>query len=208
MKLKAFFKGRRRCECAPFGKVWKFNNRYETVGIFICLAFILIFCGFFISLNEPMAFLSLFLPFLLILLICVYGLHDNIYSLIALGSRSEAEYELLCREYREFKEKNILRYGIITSYGIVSDDGMLPWNKITRIKVTPKERRYTHRGGIKTVPAKIRYYASISGKLGTSLSISLTEQYDLSDEIERFLDMVVKHTDPHCLIENEYYYEQ
>ena len=46
------------------------------------------------------------------------------------------------------------------------------------------------------------------GKLSISLSLSLAEQYDLSDEIERFLDLAVKHTDPHCLIENEYYYEQ
>ena len=120
---------------------------------------------------------------------------------------TDAEYEKLCREYREFKEKNIVRYGIITSYGIVSDDGMLPWSKITRIKVTPKERRYTHRGGVKTIPAKIRYYASIGAKLRISLSLSLSEQYDLSDEIERFLDMVVKHTDPHCFIENEYYFQ-
>lgn len=208
MKLKAFFSGRRRLEYAPFGKVWKFNNRYETVGIFICLAFILVFCGFSISLNEPIAFLALVLPFLLILLICVYGLRDNIYSLITLGSMTDEEYEALCREYREFKEKNILRYGIITRYAIVTDEGMLPWNKITKIKATPKERYYTSRG-VRTIPAKIRYYASV-GKFKhlLSLSLSLAEPYDLSDEIERFLDLATKRTDPHCFIDNEYYFEQ
>lgn len=208
MKFKAFFSGRRRREHAPFGESWKFNSRFEAASFIIFLVFTVFAIAIFTLSKDATIVICGISVYILILLLIAYEFKDNIYSLIALGSLSEAEYELLCREYREFKEKNIIRYGIITSYGIVSDDGMLPWNKITRIKVTPKERRYTHKGGVKTVSAKIRYYASIGGKLSISLSLSLAEQYDLSDEVERFLDIVVKHTDPHCLIENEYYYEQ
>ena len=208
MKFKAFFSGRRRREHAPFGESWKFSARYEAASFIIFLVFTVFAIAIFTLSKDATIVICGISVYILILLLIAYEFKDNIYSLIALGSLSEEDYELLCREYREFKEKNILRYGIITSYGIVSDDGMLPWNKITRIKVTPKERRYTHRGGVKTVSAKIRYYASIGGKLSISLSLSLAEQYDLSDEIERFLDLTVKHTDPHCLIENEYYYEQ
>ena len=208
MKFKAFFSGRRRREHAPFGESWKFSARYEAASFIIFLVFTVFAIAIFTLSKDATIVICGISVYILILLLIAYEFKDNIYSLIALGSLSEEDYELLCREYREFKEKNILRYGIITSYGIVSDDGMLPWNKITRIKVTPKERRYTHRGGVKTVSAKIRYYASIGGKLSISLSLSLAEQYDLSDEIERFLDLAVKHTDPHCLIENEYYYEQ
>lgn len=208
MKIKALFKGINRREYAPFGKSWKFHNRFETVAIFLFLALTVLLCSLCAIFGEPIAYFCLLLPYFLILLFLVYGLRDNIYSLITLGSMTDEEYEALCREYREFKEKNILRYGIITRYAIVTDEGMLPWNKITKIKATPKERYYTSRG-VRTIPAKIRYYASV-GKFKhlLSLSLSLAEPYDLSDEIERFLDLATKRTDPHCFIDNEYYFEQ
>jgi len=170
MKLKAFFSGRRRREYAPFGESWKFSARYEAASFIIFLVFTVFAIAIFTLSKDATIVICGISVYILILLLIAYEFKDNIYSLIALGSLSEEDYELLCREYREFKEKNIIRYGIITSYGIVSDDGMLPWNKITRIKVTPKERRYTHKGGVKTVSAKIRYYASIGGKLSISLS--------------------------------------
>lgn len=199
--LKAFFKGRARRDYAPFGKAWKFGTRFETAAIFIFLGFTAFYIGILFLAGGGMI-LACLVPYLFICSLAFYGLRDNICSLISLGSMTDAEYEKLCREYREFKEKNIVRYGIITSYGIVTDDGMLPWSKITKIKITPKMYGYRNR----QIPPMIRYTIG-KGLKSLTLTVSLDQEYNLSDEIERFLDLAVKHTDPHCFIENEYYFQ-
>ena len=201
--FKAFFKGIQRREYAPFGKAWKFGSRFETAAIFIFLGFTAFYLGIGALADGGAMFFGFgLIPYLFLCSLLLYGLRDNIYSLISLGSMTDGEYESLCREYREFKEKNIIRYGIITSNHIVTDDGMLPWSKITKIKITPKMYGYRNR----QIPPKIRYTIG-KGFKSLTLTVDLAQEYNLSDEIERFLDLAVKHTEPHCFIENEYYYE-
>ena len=126
-----------------------------------------------------------------------------------LSAMTDEEHNKLVAEYKKYEERNITRYGHLTSYGLVLDANILPWENIKQIELIPGEYKwvYTKRGGYeKYNPAKIKVTSLFGTKTITTTSSLSPEEYDLTDEIRRFLDSIPKYTDKEIKVENNYYY--
>ena len=111
--------------------------------------------------------------------------------------------------FKKYEERNITRYGHLTSYGLVLDANIIPWKNIKQIEFIPGEYRwvYTKRGGYeKYYPAKIKVASLFGTKTITTTSSLSPEEYDLTDELQRFLDSIPKYTEKKIKVENNYYY--
>lgn len=198
-----------RIKYSPFGQKWHRKFKLNITVSAICAAFMVFFSLLIFLVSPTAGIISLLLLPALFYLSMYLTSSDYISQAKQLSAMSEHEFEELVREYRQFEEKNIVRYGHLTSYGIILDDGMLPWNSITEIEFKPKEYSYTH-NGTDVTPARI----IVTGKTGKTDKKSrvLTqylggETYNLSDEIDRFIDSIPKYTEHRLFINNNYYYE-
>jgi hypothetical protein len=91
----------------------------------------------------------------------------------------------------------------------VLDANIIPWENIKQIEFIPGEYRwvYTKRGGYeKYYPAKIKVASLFGTKTITTTSSLSPEEYDLTDELQRFLDSISKYTEKEIKVENNYYY--
>jgi hypothetical protein len=126
-----------------------------------------------------------------------------------LSAMTDEEHNKLIADYKKYEERNIIRYGHLTSYGLVLDTHILPWGNIKTIEFEPGEYRYVYRKGggyMKYFPAKITVTSKFGEKtVKTAASIG-NEDYDLSDEISRFLDSIPKYTEHKFEVINGYYY--
>jgi len=196
-----------RIKYSPFGK--RLYERFKhTVTILAVFAAFMLFFSILIYLASA----TMGIIFLLLLpgFFCL-GIYatsaDFLFQTRQISSMPESEFESLVREYKQFGEKNIIRYGHLTAYGIILEDGIIPWDKITEIEFKPKIYNYAYRG-VDVTPASITVKAKF-GKRTYSLSQYLAEEnYDLSDEIEHFIESIPKYTEHRFLINNNYHYEQ
>ena len=105
--------------------------------------------------------------------------------------------------------RNIIRYGHLTSYGLILDADILPWGNIRAIEFVPGEYRHVYRKGggyMKYFPAEIKVTLQFGNKSITETKSLDNEDYDLSDEIARFLDSIPKYTEHKFEVINGYYY--
>ena len=126
-----------------------------------------------------------------------------------LSEMTDEEHNKLILEYKKYEERNIIRYGHLTSYGLVLDTHILPWGNIKTIEFEPGEYRYVYRKGggyMKYFPAKITVTLKFGEKTVKTSSTLDNEDYDLSDEIARFLESIPKYTDHKFAIDNRYYF--
>ena len=126
-----------------------------------------------------------------------------------LSDMTDEKHNRLIAEYKKYEERNIIRYGHLTSYGWVLDTRILPWKNIERIEIKPGEYRYVrtaHGGHMEYFPAKVRLTCCFDKKkVEVSHSIA-NEDYDLSDEISRLLESIPTYTEHKFAVDNEYYY--
>ena len=198
-----------RIKYSPFGK--RIMNRFKGSFIIGALLFplMLFFCLIFFAGNWWVGILSIPATILVPLLIMWSSASDAIFQAKLLSAMTDEEHNKLVTEYKKFEERNITRYGHLTSYGLVLDAHILPWENIKHLKFIPGQYKWVyskHGAYEKYYPAKIKVTSLFGTKtIETSSSLS-PEEYDLTDEIKSFLEKLPKYTDKKIKVENNYYY--
>lgn len=198
-----------RIKYSPLGK--RIMNRFKA-SVILGLApvpLMLLFClmGFGISVSSGVisTVITLTIP-----AIVIYStIKGVLFQARLLSDMTDREHETLIAEYKKYEEKNIIRYGHLTSYGIVLEGGILPWRSIDEIKFSPGEYRLTYtRHGLRRryVPPKISVHATIEKKKVVISQPLGNEDYDVSDEIERFIESLPKYTEHRFLVYNNYHH--
>ena len=126
-----------------------------------------------------------------------------------LSEMSDEEHNKLVLEYKQYEERNIIRYGHLTTYGMVLDAHILPWRNIKAIEFAPGEYRYVYRKGggyMKYFPAKITVTSKFGEKTVKVAASIGSEDYNLSDEIAQFIESIPKYSDHKLEVINGYYY--
>ncbi|MBQ3228851.1 MAG: hypothetical protein IJB43_09730 [Clostridia bacterium] len=126
-----------------------------------------------------------------------------------LSAMTDEEHNKLVLEYKKYEERNIIRYGHLTSYGLILNANILPWGNIKAIEFVPGEYRYVYRkygSHMKYYPAKIKVTLLFGAKKITETKSLDNEDYDLSDEIALFLESIPKYTEHKFEVTNGYYY--
>ncbi len=134
---------------------------------------------------------------------------DAIFQAKILSAMTDEEHNKLVLDYKKYEDRNIIRYGHLTSYGLILDAHILPWENIRSIEFTPGEYRYVYRkhgSSVEYFPAKIKVTSHFGNKSFTETKSLDNEDYDLSDEIARFLDSIPKYTEHKFEVLNSYYY--
>ena len=169
----------------------------------------LFFCLVFFAGNWWTGIISIPVTIGLPLFIMWVSAEKAILQARLLSALTDEEHNNLIAEYKKYEERNITRYGHLTSYGLVLDANIIPWKNIKQIEFIPGEYRwvYTKRGGYeKYYPAKIKVASLFGTKTITTTSSLSPEEYDLTDELQRFLDSIPKYTEKKIKVENNYYY--
>lgn len=198
-----------RIKYSPFGK--QIMNRFKMSFIVGALLFplMLFFCLVFFAGNWWAGIISIPVTIGLPMFIMWVSAEEAILQARLLSAMTDEEHHKLIAEYKKYEDRNITRYGHLTSYGLILDAHILPWENIKQIEFIPGEYKwvYTKRGGYeKYYPAKIKVTSLFGTKTITTTSSLSPEEYDLTDEIRRFLDSISKYTDKEIKVENNYYY--
>ena len=198
-----------RIKYSPFGK--RITNSFKRSFIVGGLLFplMLLHCLIFFSSKWWIGIISIPVTIAIPLLIMWSSAKDAIIQAKLLSALTDEEHNRLVLEYKKFEERNIIRYGHLTSYGLILDANILPWESIKQIEFLPGEYRYVYRKGggyMKYFPAKIKVTSLFGNKSMTDTKALDNEDYDLSDEIARFLDSIPKYTEHKFKVINGYYY--
>ena len=198
-----------RIKYSPFGK--RITNSFKRSFIVGTLLFplMLLWCIIFFSAKWWTGILSIPVTILVPLLIMWSSASDALFQAKLLSAMTDEEHNKLIAEYKKFEERNIIRYGHLTSYGLILDTHILPWENIKHIKFIPGQYKwvYTNRGGYeKYYPAKIKVTSLFGTKAIETTSSLSPEEYDLTDEIKSFFEKLPKYTDKEIKVENNYYY--
>ena len=198
-----------RIKYSPFGK--QLMKRFKTSFIIGALIFplMLLHCLIFFAGKWWIGIISIPITVAIPLLIMWSSTKEALFQARLLSDLTDEEHNKLVAEYKKYEERNITRYGHLTSYGLVLDAHILPWENIKQIEFIPGEYRwvYTNRGGYeKYYPAKIKVTSIFGTKRITTTSSLSPEEYDLTDELGRFLESIPQYTDKEIKVENNYYY--
>lgn len=198
-----------RIQYSPFGK--RITNRLKGSVIMgasmlpLMLLLSLLFFAPSVWFGIIMLPLTVGIPIFLI----YTSAKDAIVQAKLLSAMTDEEHNSLVKEYNKYEERNIIRYGHLTSYGLILDANILPWESIRQIEFVPGEYRYVYRKGggyMKYFPAKIKVTSHFGNKSMTDTKALDNEDYDLSDEISRFLESIPKYTEHRFEVINGYYY--
>lgn len=198
-----------RIKYSPFGK--RITNRFKGSIIMGTMMLPLMALLSLISFAPSVWFgiIMLFPTVGIPIFITYTSTKDAIIQAKLLSALTDEEHNRLVLEYKKFEERNIIRYGHLTSYGLILDANILPWESIKQIEFLPGEYRYVYRKGggyMKYFPAKIKVTSLFGKKSMTDAKALDNEDYDLSDEIARFLDSIPKYTEQKFKVINGYYY--
>lgn len=197
-----------RIKYSPLGK--RIMNRFKA-SIILGLAptpLMLLICLIGFGISVPSGVIWTLITLTISAIIIYSSVKGVLFQARLLSDMTDREHETLIAEYKKYEEKNIIRYGHLTSYGIILDNGILPWRSIDEIKFSPgeyRQTRTTHGWTTQYYPAKITVYATVEKKSVTMSQSLSNEDYDLSNEIERFIDSIPKYTEHRFLINNNYY---
>ena len=198
-----------RIKYSPFGK--QITNRFKgsiIMGTMMLPLMILLSLLFFapsVLLGICMMPITVGVPIFLI----YASTKEALFGAKILSAMTDEEHNRLVLEYKKYEERNIIRYGHLTSYGLIIDAHILPWGNIKTIEFVPGEYRsvYSKHGSrMKYYPAKIKVTSLFGTKKITESKSLDNEDYDLSDEITRFLDSIPKYTEHKFEVINGYYY--
>ena len=199
-----------RIKYSPFGK--RITNVFKgDLILSVCTVPIgILFCSFGLMAGSAdfciiMALLFLGVPAFLV----VSTVKKVLLEARLLSAMTDEEHNKLIADYKKYEERNIIRYGHLTSYGLVLDTHILPWGNIKTIEFEPGEYRYVYRKGggyMKYFPAKITVTSKFGEKTVKTSSSLDNEDYDLSDEIAQFIESFPKYTEHKFEVINGYYY--
>ena len=198
-----------RIKYSPFGK--RIMNKFKVMLIIAVALFplMLLLCALMFAGSWILGIIFIPITIGIPILIAYTSVRDVLFEARILSEMTDGEHNLLIMEYKKYEERNIIRYGHLTSYGMIMDGRILPWKNIRKIEFFPGEYHYVYRkhgGHTKYFPAKITVCSQFGKKLVSSTHSLDNEDYDLSDEIERFIESLPKYTKQRILIGNRYYY--
>ena len=196
-----------RIKYSPFGK--RIMNGFKAeLLLSLCTAPLgLIFCSFALMAGSLTACIIMALFLLGVPAILVFTtVQSTLFEARLLSEMTDEEHNRLILEYKKYEERNIIRYGHLTSYGMILADRILPWKNIKEIRFMPGEYRRSGKHGYQYYPAKISVIAEFGKKRVTTTCGLGNEDYDLSNEIERFLESIPKYTEHKFAVDNGYYY--
>ena len=199
-----------RIKYSPFGK--RITNVFKgNIIISVCTVPLgLLICSFALMAGSVSAGIIMALIFLGVpAFLVATSVKRVLLEARLLSAMTDEEHNKLIAEYKKYEERNIIRYGHLTSYGWVMGDRIFPWGNIKKIEIKPGEYRYVHstRGGhYKYFPPEIVVTALFDKKAVTATHTISNEDYDLADEIERFLDSIPKYTEYRFAVDNGYYF--
>ena len=196
-----------RLKYSPFGKRIMNGFKAEIIlavctvplGVFIT-AFALM-AGSLIS-AAILALILLGVPTVLV----ITSVRSTLFEANLLSEMTDEDHNRLIAEYKKYEERNITRYGHLTSYGIILADRILPWKNVKKISFRPGQYRRSGKGGYHYHPATITVTAEFRKKRIVSGLALINEEYDLSGEIEAFLGSIPNYTEYRFAVDNEYYY--
>lgn len=198
-----------RIKYSPLGKgishVFKFSVIYGILTVPLSI----ILCMIFFAISAVLGWVMLPVAASIPVLTAYLTARDSLPQARLLSDMTDSEYEKLIAEYKKYGEKNAAFCGHLTSYGIVLDDGIIPWNAIRKIKFSPGEYKLVNRrrAGLVRIyfRPQITVYANIEKEHIISQYIS-NEAHDLSEEIASFIDSIPQYTDHSFEIDNDYYF--
>lgn len=196
-----------RIKYSPFGKRIMNGFKAEIILSVCTVPLGLLFCSFALMAGSASACIIMALIFLGVpAFLVATTVKSTLFEARLLSEMTDEEHNRLIAEYKKYEERNIIRYGHLTSYGMILADRILPWKNIKEIRFLPGEYRRSGRHGYQYYPAKITVIAEFDKKrVVTSCGLG-NEDYDLSGEIERFLDSIPDYTEYKFAVDNEYYY--
>ncbi len=198
-----------RIKYSPFGK--RITNRFKgsiILGALMLPLMVLLSLLFFAAsvwFGIFMIPITVGIPIFLI----YSSTKDALFQAKILSALTDEEHNNLVLEYKKYEDRNIIRYGHLTSYGLILDAHILPWGNIKTIEFIPGEYRNVykkHGSYLKYFPAKIKVTSHFGNRDITETKSLDNEDYDLSDEIARFLDSIPKYTEHKFEVINRYYY--
>ena len=198
-----------RIKYSPLGKgishVFKFSVIYGILAVPLAI----LLCMIFFAISAVLGWVMLPVTAAIPVLVAYLTVRDSLPQARLLSAMTDSEYERLIAEYKKYGERNTAFCGHLTSYGIVLDEGVLPWNAISKIKFSPGEYRLVNRRNEWLVRVyyhpQITVYANIEKELSISQYLR-GEAYDLSDEIASFIESIPEYTEHSFEIDNEYYF--
>lgn len=199
-----------RIKYSPFGKKITTDFKFAFIGGLLSFPLMLLFSLIFFAISIWFGIFMIPFTVGIPILIAYYVSKQALLQSRLLSAMTDEEHNKLILEYKNFEERNLTRFGHLTSYGIVLDTHILPWESIKQIRFVPGEYRLVYRRnhGRQRVysPAKIKVTAVFGTKSTTITSSLHNEDYDLSDEIASFLTSIPKYTEHKFEVLNRYYY--
>ena len=199
-----------RIKYSPFGQKITTDFKFAFIGVLLSFPLMLLFSLIFFAISIWFGIFMIPFTVGIPILIAYYVSKQALLQSRLLSTMTDEEHNKLILEYKNFEERNLTRFGHLTSYGIVLDTHILPWESIKQIRFVPGEYRLVYRRnhGRQRVysPAKIKVTAVFGTKSTTITSSLHNEDYDLSDEIASFLTSIPKYTEHKFEVINGYYY--
>ena len=199
-----------RIKYSPFGKRIATDFKFAFIGGLLSFPLMLLFSLIFFAASFWFGIFMIPFTVGIPVMIAYYVSKQAFLQARLLSAMTDEEHNKLILEYKNFEERNMTRFGHLTSYGLVLDTHILPWESVKQIRFAPGEYRLVYRRnhGRQRVyyPAKIKVTAAFGTKSTTVTSSLHNEDYDLSDEITRFLDSIPKYTEHKFEVINGYYY--
>ncbi|MBR6579099.1 MAG: hypothetical protein IKK74_09160 [Clostridia bacterium] len=195
-----------RIKYSPFGyKI--FGNLIPTVAVLTFVNLLLALCVWGALGTGKMYFSSALCAVLLGC--CIYleykTVSDKLFQAKLISAMTDEEHNELVKEYKKFKENNDITLGCMTSYGIILDEQICPWDIIKEIEFTPN---------FKAQKGKYQYIVSTTVKLhvvyGKHRRVIKEDicnyPADISEDIQQFKSAISKYTDREIKINNRYYH--
>jgi len=155
--------------------------------------------------------ISLWFLFIHVILLAMYIRSVILYykdykiHLRLLKDNPELDYKLK-QAYWKAYETQSTKMGVLTEYGIVTENDFAPWHAITSITVKPQKTRISILGGdIDQTPCYMLIDVKLDEKTCYSIYIKLVQYRDVADEIQEYLDTALKYNN-RIFIDNTYVY--
>ncbi len=198
-----------RIKYSPLGKGIAHVFKFSVIHGILTVPLVIVLCMIFFAISAVLGWVMLPVTVAIPILAAYLTVKDSLPQARLLSDMTDSEHEKLIAEYKKYGEKNTAFCGYLTSYGIVLDDGLLPWNAISKIQFSPGEYRLVNRRreGLVRIyyHPQITVYANIEKKHIITQYL-YNEAYDLTDEIASFIESIPQYTEHSFEIVNAYYF--
>ena len=196
-----------RIKYSPFGK--KIFGIMIPTLIPLSFGCLLSFFVIWLCVNAGGKMYILAALYAILLVFCVYAgyktISDKLFQAKLISAMTDEEHNELVKEYIKFKENNDITLGCMTSYGIILDEQICPWDIIKEIEFTPSWQ--AQRGKLRYVVSTTVKLHIVYGKHRRIIKEDICNYpADISEDIQQFKSAISKYTDREIKINNRYYH--